>query len=254
MTGNHPPSPSVNDPVNAGRSAPPLSVMRASLRGAGPSVPLARSFAAATAELGGAGASLLVAVDDGRRWLHPVCATPGPARRVEDCQELVGEGPGLLAHQQQRPVLLTRLADLDRWPGLTAELSFADRELSLIAYPLTFHGRRVGVLDLYRRGGGFTAPDLAAASKTAVEVCRLLLEAAAHVRVDTDSELETAEPWLDPHGELAAINRATGMLNVQLRIPTDQALLRMRAHAFAESRPLARVAADIVGHRLLLQP
>ena len=46
--------------------------------------------------------------------------------------------------------------------------------------------------------------------------------------------------------------QASGMIAIQLQIPASEALLRIRAHAFANDRPLSAVAADIVARRLRL--
>jgi hypothetical protein len=43
------------------------------------------------------------------------------------------------------------------------------------------------------------------------------------------------------------------MVAVQLQIPASEALLRLRAHAFANDQTLSAVAADIVARRLRLQ-
>jgi hypothetical protein len=66
-----------------------------------------------------------------------------------------------------------------------------------------------------------------------------------------------------PRGELAGglqavvayraeIHQASGMVSIQLQIPVAEALVRMRAHAFAIGSPVGDVAADIVARRLRL--
>jgi hypothetical protein len=66
-----------------------------------------------------------------------------------------------------------------------------------------------------------------------------------------------------PRGELAGgledvvayraeIHQASGMVSIQLQIPVAEALVRMRAHAFAVGSPLGDIAADIVARRLRL--
>ena len=57
--------------------------------------------------------------------------------------------------------------------------------------------------------------------------------------------------WLDPAvSNRAEIHQATGMVLAQLGISAQEALARMRAHAFAEQRLLADVAEDVVARRL----
>jgi AmiR/NasT family two-component response regulator len=48
------------------------------------------------------------------------------------------------------------------------------------------------------------------------------------------------------------IYQASGMVSFQMGISADEALVRLRAYAFAENRPLSDVAADIVHRRLRL--
>ena len=48
----------------------------------------------------------------------------------------------------------------------------------------------------------------------------------------------------------AEVHQATGMVSVQLGVSLAEALVRLRAHAWAEDRLLADVAADVVARRL----
>lgn len=50
----------------------------------------------------------------------------------------------------------------------------------------------------------------------------------------------------------AEIYQASGMVAVQLQIPPAEALLRIRAHAFAHDTPVSAVANEIVARRLRL--
>jgi AmiR/NasT family two-component response regulator len=50
----------------------------------------------------------------------------------------------------------------------------------------------------------------------------------------------------------AEVHQASGMVSVQLGITVAEGLLRLRARAFAEGRPLADVAADVVTRRIRL--
>ena len=48
------------------------------------------------------------------------------------------------------------------------------------------------------------------------------------------------------------VHQASGMVSAQLDVTLGEALVRMRAFAFAHDRPLAAVAEDIVARRLRL--
>jgi hypothetical protein len=46
------------------------------------------------------------------------------------------------------------------------------------------------------------------------------------------------------------VHQATGMVKVQLNVGIAEALVRLRAYAYAEERPIEDVARDVVGRRL----
>jgi AmiR/NasT family two-component response regulator len=48
----------------------------------------------------------------------------------------------------------------------------------------------------------------------------------------------------------AELFQAQGMVMVQLGVPLTAALTRLRAHAYAENRPLTDVARDVVARRI----
>jgi hypothetical protein len=48
----------------------------------------------------------------------------------------------------------------------------------------------------------------------------------------------------------AEVHQATGMISVQLGIPLTDALVTLRARAYADGRPLSHLAADVVGRRI----
>jgi hypothetical protein len=46
------------------------------------------------------------------------------------------------------------------------------------------------------------------------------------------------------------VHQATGMISVQLGVSIQEALLRLRAHAYGSERPLGEIAEDVVARRL----
>jgi len=46
------------------------------------------------------------------------------------------------------------------------------------------------------------------------------------------------------------VHQASGMVSVQAGVPVDDALVILRAHAFARGRTIGSVASDVVGRRL----
>jgi AmiR/NasT family two-component response regulator len=108
------------------------------------------------------------------------------------------------------------------------------------------------VLDLYRRSPGALPPlqwrDVQVAVDTAAAVMLAL-------RTDpeglTDDVAEPV-PGLEetPLFGRAQVHQATGMVLAQMRVTAQDALARMRAHAFVTGRLLIDVADDIVARRL----
>jgi AmiR/NasT family two-component response regulator len=73
-----------------------------------------------------------------------------------------------------------------------------------------------------------------------------------------DLQAAVADPDSDSWAELntlsrAEVSQATGMLVAQLEVEPAEALVRLRAHAFATGRSATDVARDILDRRLRLQ-
>ena len=73
-----------------------------------------------------------------------------------------------------------------------------------------------------------------------------------------DLPAAVADPDSDSWAELntlsrAEVSQATGMLVTQLEVEPAEALVRLRAHAFATGRSATDVACDILDRRLRLQ-
>jgi AmiR/NasT family two-component response regulator len=51
----------------------------------------------------------------------------------------------------------------------------------------------------------------------------------------------------------AEVYQAQGMVQVQLGVSLEEAMVRLRAHAFVQGRTLVEVAADVVARRLILE-
>jgi hypothetical protein len=74
---------------------------------------------------------------------------------------------------------------------------------------------------------------------------------------DADLQAAVADPDSNSWTELSAltrteVNQATGMLVAQLNVKPAQALMRLRAHAYATDRTPTDVARDILARRLRL--
>lgn len=195
--------------------------------------------------LRGAGVSLMV---DGQLRGTAGVSDAGIAV-VQELQLELGEGPCVDAWATMEPVLEPALADpaVVRWPAFavaTAQTGI----LAVFALPLHLGAIRIGVLVLYRdRPGALDAEELAYGLVLAdVATWAILgLQAGAPAGVVHASLAKEPPHWAEVH-------QATGMISAQLEISLDEAFVRLRAHAFANGRPLRDVAGNVVAGHLRL--
>lgn len=176
-----------------------------------------------------------------------LAATDERARELEELQFALGEGPCVEASGSGRPVLEPDLvaAGPPRWPRFGAAVLDAGVH-AVFAFPLRVGAIRVGVLDLYRdTPGQLTNPDLLDALAFADAATMVIL----HLQ-DHDEEDGADSPLTDPIDNRAVVHQATGMITIQLGISLAEALLRLRAHAYASGRTVSAIAADVVDRRM----
>ena len=179
--------------------------------------------------------------------LGSACTTSPVAEAVENLQHALGEGPCVDAYRHDRPVFEPDLANpaAPRWPAFTGPALDAGVR-AIFAFPIGVGSARLGALNLcVDRPGNLTDEQHADALVLATVAGESLLAMQAG----------------GPSGALAAeleassnfhyvVHQAAGMVSAQLEVSVGEALVRLRAHAFAAERPLAAVAADVVGRRL----
>jgi hypothetical protein len=240
----------VEDPVTAGDGpAERMAAVRSLLahETGDLAVLLRRVCLAATRELAAAGAGISVMTDGGLRGLS--AGSDPDAERIEDLQFLLGEGPCISAFDGRRPVLVPDLADaaMTRWP-VYAPAAYDGGVRAVFAFPLQVGGVRLGVLDVFRdRPGPLGEAELAVALTFADVTVEALLD-----RHERDNQRDAIDGPAVDVGHRAQLFQAQGMVMVQLGVPLGEALVRMRAYAYAENRRLADVAHDIVARRLRL--
>ena len=170
-----------------------------------------------------------------------VAATDGPARLLAELQFTMGEGPCLDSARTGRPVLHPDLATTGprRWPGFSAGALEAGI-CAIFSFPLCVGRIRVGVLDLYRdRSGMLTGDELGEALSFADAATTVLL----HLQSQLPKAALGAIAVIDDRAE---VHQATGVLSVQAGVSLADALLLLRAHAFAADRPIRSLARDVL--------
>lgn len=190
------------------------------------------------------GAALILMNDHDN--LGIVAVTNGSATTMEELQFATGEGPCVDASRSGRPVLEPDMRSnaLTRWPGYAPGILNTDIR-AIFAFPLQVGAIRIGVLDLYRDTTGPLTDDQILEAMAFADAAILIL---LHLRGEFNGD--PADPMFDPLARNAAIHQATGMIAVQLTISLAEALLRLRAHAYAADVSMATIAADVVSRSL----
>lgn len=177
-----------------------------------------------------------------------LAATDERARQLEELQFSLGEGPCVEASHRARPVLEPDLlaAGPARWPAFGMAVLEAGIR-AIFALPLQVDAIRVGVLDLYRdTPGRLTSLALADAMAFADAATVLVL----HLQHKHGDSGAGHSALLGPIDSRAVVHQASGMIAVQLSVGLAEALLRLRAYAYATARAVSDVAADVVSRRL----
>jgi GAF domain len=191
----------------------------------------------------GAGIMLMV----GDTPAGSVCTTDAVADRIEDLQYTLGEGPCVDAYAGDRPVLEADLVDpvTARWPAFTPGVVSAGVR-AVFGFPVRVGAARLGALNLYRLRPGPLSDDQHADALVLADVVGEVLLA-----LQADAPVGQLSADLEVNANLRfVVAQASGMIAVQLDVPIEVALVRLRGYAFAHNRPVDDVAADIVDRRL----
>ena len=171
---------------------------------------------------------------------------------LEDAQFTLGQGPCVEAVSRGAPILVADLAaEAARWPGFVLAAAALDVR-AVFAFPLRIGAISAGVLLAHREATGpLSTQQWADASALADAVTLLLLHDATLETDTTGTPADAPRPgWAAPSTYRAQVHQATGMIGVQLNVDLAEALVRLRAHAYARDRRVAEVADDVVARRL----
>jgi hypothetical protein len=164
------------------------------------------------------------------------------ARVVEDLQHTLGEGPGVATSASGAAVIAPDLEDLHD-PGVAQWTTFAKDAVELgiraaFTFPLLLGTSSLGAFSLYRLESGELGSEGALHGwVTAEAVARTLAGSGETV----PGSIENLDPM--------RVHQAAGMVVVQLGVPIDQALLRMRGTAYSEGVSVDELAETIVQRR-----
>lgn len=191
----------------------------------------------------GAGIMLMT----GEVQLGSVCSSNPVSNLIEELQFILGEGPCVDAHQANRPVFEPDLANAGaaRWLAFTPPAVTAGAR-AVFGFPLQVGGVRLGALNLYRDQPGPITDDQCADALVLADVAaQAVLAMQSHAAPGALArELEEGANFR------FVVHQASGMVAVQLGITIGEALVRLRAYAFANDHLLAEVAEAVVTRKL----
>ncbi len=205
---------------------------------------LRRVCLALTAQTGQSGAAVTLMTAAGSQGV--AAASDDRSRALGELQFTTGEGPCHEAFAARRPVLISDLrgSSGDRWPGFRSA-ALQSGVLAVFAFPLHVGGVALGVLDVYALAtGSLTAEEVATNLTYAQIATEILLD--GRLTMDSGELAPGLATALDSRSE---IHQAQGMVMVALGVTLAEALVRMRAHAFATTQPLIDLAHEIIAGR-----
>ncbi|MDN5764721.1 MAG: ANTAR domain-containing protein [Humibacillus sp.] len=230
--------------------------------------PLAhRLGCAASIVVGADGAAITLAYTRDERIT--LCATTDLAARLEDLQEVLGQGPGAEAYDSDTQVeVRIGLASPDptqagrsetdegverlvfgdvrtgsgerRWPQFEQQALSDVGAVRMLAVPIHPDHDVLGILTFY------ATPERASELET--DVAQFLADAVGVALLRESQWLvnETSGPW----ASRSRVHQATGMVIAQLQIPSEDAIALLRAHAFASSSSLLEVSEAVLRREL----
>ena len=176
------------------------------------------------------------------------------SRQLDEYQFTFGEGPCLDAVAQDAPVLVADLSSsgATRWPAYT-DAVLGQGVQAVFALPITLVATPIGALALFRYEPGPVTPNALAGGLLAAELATLPLLDLMTADVDWDGVAQGGSGW----EELASLERvevyqATGMVMEAFGLSSTDALVRLRAHAYASGRAVGELAMAIIERRFPL--
>jgi hypothetical protein len=177
------------------------------------------------------------------------------ARDYDELQFIMGEGPCLDSVSTHGPVLVPDLAkpNFIRWPMYcSAMLDYKIR--GVFAIPVVLAGEFVGALDLFKTQPGELHVDQLAGAVIAAELAGVPLLDLMHSDLQAAVNNPYSSAWADFNAlSRTEVSQATGMLVAQLGVEPAEALVRLRAHAYATNCSPTEVARDILDRQLQLE-
>lgn len=170
-----------------------------------------------------------------------LCVTDETAARLEDLQDVLGQGPGPDAYRTGRTVATSLDSPAaGRWPMFVQAAQAAVGQAVMYSFPIQPDGGVLGVLTLYQ----------AAPRPLRYEIAEVQFLADALGVALLRDPASRAEASIGPWSSRALVHQATGMIIAQLGIGPDDALALLRAHAYAHATTLEAIAGQLISRDL----
>jgi hypothetical protein len=166
---------------------------------------------------------------------------------VEQVEYTLGEGPCISAARTKTPVFDADLTDAgsSRWPEFRRG-ALAEGARAAFGFPLLVDRICIGALNLHHdQPGALTEDQVADATVVANVASRAVLDWQADAAPGTVAWQLEQTP-----NHRTEVHQATGRISVQAGTSLADALVLLRAYAFAHDRPIGAVAADVASGRL----
>lgn len=177
------------------------------------------------------------------------------SRLLDEFQFTYGEGPCLEAVRSGSPVMIEDLRDAseERWPAYTEAASRLGVR-AVFSLPVCAANSYIGALDLYRNSPGPLLGDALLGGLLAAELALLPVLGLMSMDAGVGPLADGSSAW-DHLSQLSRVEvyQATGMLIAQLDVTPAEALVRLRAHAFANDLTASQVAWAIIERKLMLE-
>ncbi|MCS5721031.1 GAF and ANTAR domain-containing protein [Herbiconiux sp. CPCC 203407] len=179
--------------------------------------------------------------------VQTICASDDLAARLDELQLDLGEGPCWEALNTRAPVLVPDVQSTQNpaWPSLHNAIA-ASGIHGVFAFPLVVGTLEIGAVDLYvDTKHPFTVANVERASALANVAAVLILDREMRRRPEYEGD-----PLGDGPYSRREVHQATGMVVSQTGVNSDDALLLIRARAFADGKPVREIAAQVIARQL----
>ncbi|QQD77900.1 GAF and ANTAR domain-containing protein (plasmid) [Curtobacterium sp. YC1] len=173
-----------------------------------------------------------------------VSASDPSAERFEELQIDLGEGPSWEAMRTGRPVLVpdVQTTTSEVWP--VASMAMREADLAAVfAFPMRIGALPVGSVDLYGQHAGALPGHLVQDAAALTDAITRQVLRRALTRADADAEEEHHDVNVHSRRE---VYQASGVLAAQIGVGADDALLLLRAYAFADGLSVRALANEVL--------